>query len=41
MSTDLMDTESASVSLDAKPTTTEKQPIPQHEVVRGHNFTAS
>ena len=41
MSAELMDTEHASVSLDKKPTTAEKQPIPQHEVVRGHTFTES
>ena len=41
MSSELMETESASMALETKPTTSVKQPTAPQEVVRGHNFQVS
>ena len=38
MSSELMETEGATMALETKPTTTTKQPTSQQEVVRGHTF---
>jgi hypothetical protein len=41
MSSELMETENASMALETKPTTSVKQPTPPQEVVRGHTFHVS
>ena len=41
MSSELMETESASMALETKPTTSAKKATSPQEVVRGHNFQVS